>query len=223
MTNLSIILDDAIDFISSFLSPSNSLLPSSSPLSKNFLISSNIWKNPETQQKFRIFLEESYESIQLKNQPDKLDKPQEQKRTNGFLLFCKKERPLLEKAYPKKPPKEIKLLLYSKWSLLKTDPDMEGEYTSFVSLAKEMNERLASLGGSGGGSGGKVDGKMKEKSSKEDNITLERASSEFKLFCEQHRPGIKKKNPNFGAKEVSKEISELWRKRKSDEEERRDE
>ena len=130
---------------------------------------------------------------------------------SSYLFFCESERKVLKKEQPDLSAKEITSELGNRWNALKDDKKRTKEYQKFVKLAEQDKVRYQNEKQGATSSSTEEVAEPKKASKKSAKKDSGEELSGYQLFCHEQRPVVKKSNKGMKAKEITKELSKMWK------------
>ena len=123
---------------------------------------------------------------------------------SAYLYFCEKNRKKVIKELGSVPTTEITRKLGELWNELKKSGDVS-EYAKMAAKDKKRYEQEKNK------KEVKKEVKKRPVKKKTTTTTKTRKKTGYQIFCSVKRPELKKQNPKMDVKDITKEISRLWR------------
>ena len=125
---------------------------------------------------------------------------------SAYLYFCEINRPTVSKKLGNVPTTEITKKLGKMWNDLKKSGDIS-KYETMAEKDRQRYEKEKSVE--------KPVQKARKKNSTKKKVVestpTTRKKTGYQIFCASKRPELKKANPSYDAKDITKELSRLWR------------
>jgi hypothetical protein len=155
---------------------------------------------------------------ETKRAKKKVEKTGPKKNKSSYMFFCVDEREKIKQERSELNNKEIVVELGARWKTLKeSDQDRLKYYEKLATEDKERYSREKDSNVESGGS--KVEVKKTKKTKKQSDDTEDVKPDEQKKtkvngyinFCKENRELVKKNNPKISPKDITKELSVLWK------------
>jgi hypothetical protein len=172
-----------------------------------------------------------------KSKKVKKDKNAPKGACSAYILFCGDERTSVKEAYPEMANKDVLRELGKRWKAMKASTGKKDKkrVRAFEKAAKADKVRATQeleeyketqdyadyqvVVAEWEANGGTPKRKTSTKAKKDPNAPT-KARSAYIFFCKDMREGVKDDNPEFDSKEVTRELSRMWKEDYAEEEER---